>query len=193
MKINNAKFIKSVGNLNQLDNANVPEIAFVGRSNVGKSSLINNLCRIKSLAKTSSTPGRTRLINYFLINNNFYFVDLPGYGFALGEKNEQYAWKSLIEGYLTNSKMIKLLCLLIDIRRDITDQDKMMLKYMEYYHIPFIIVVTKADKIAKSKCLNEAKRIARQIGVGDENVFLSSTLNADYNEKILSKMDQFLE
>lgn len=192
MIVKNAKFVISIGKLNQLKDFGKDEIAFVGRSNVGKSSLINYLCNIKGLAKTGATPGKTRLINYFEINNQFYFVDLPGYGFAKGNKSEQMAWKSLIEGYLGATKRLKLVCLLIDIRRDLNDDDKQMINYLYYYNIPTIIIVTKADKIAKTKVKVEIDRIARQAKLGVENI-LACSVNAKIGrEDILNRLDQFI-
>lgn len=192
MVINNAEFKISVGIKSSLFNDDKNEIAFIGRSNVGKSSLINYLTNRKALARTSNTPGRTRLINYFEINKSFYFVDLPGYGFALGNKKEQDEWKKLIENYLEQSKKLKLVCLLLDIRRDISTQDEQMLKYLEYYHIPFIVIVTKADKVGKSQVKNMALKIGRQVGIGDDNVLVCSVQDKVGKEKILEKMEQFL-
>ena len=192
MIIKNAKFFTSLGKINQLKDFEKDEVAFVGRSNVGKSSLINYLCNIKGLAKTGATPGRTRLINYFEINNSFYFVDLPGYGFAKGDKKEQMAWKQLIEGYLNASKRLKLVCLLIDIRRNLNDDDKKMINYFAYYNIPVLIIVTKADKFAKSKMKVEASRIAKEANLGTDNVLISSISAKLGREEILNKIQQFL-
>ena len=193
MIIKNAEFVISATRKMPLKNEDKIEIAFVGRSNVGKSSLINYLTNKKALARTSSTPGRTRLVNYFSINNGeFYFVDLPGYGYAKGNKQEQLEWKQLMESYFMTSKMLKLVVLLFDIRRDINEDDKIMLKYFEYYHIPFICVVTKADKVAKSQRKLSAVKIARQIGIGDENIFIVSTSEKFGKEDVLTKIEQFI-
>jgi len=193
MIIKNARFIISATKKNVFPNDKINEIAFVGRSNVGKSSLINYLVNQKALARTSSTPGRTRLINYFGINNDeLYFVDLPGYGYAKGNKQEQKEWKELMESYFLDSKMLKLVVFLFDIRREINEDDKTMLKYFEFYHIPFICVITKADKVAKSQRKLSAVKIARQIGVGDENVIVISTLEKIGKEQVLNKFDQFI-
>lgn len=193
MIIKNAEFVISATKKMPLKNEDKIEIAFVGRSNVGKSSLINYLTNKKALARTSSTPGRTRLVNYFSINNGeFYFVDLPGYGYAKGNKQEQLEWKQLMESYFMTSKMLKLVVLLFDIRRDINEDDKIMLKYFEYYRIPFICVVTKADKVAKSQRKLSAVKIARQIGIGDENIFIVSTSEKFGKEDVLTKIEQFI-
>ena len=193
MIIKNAEFVISATKKMPLKNEDKIEIAFVGRSNVGKSSLINYLTNKKALARTSSTPGRTRLVNYFNINNGeFYFVDLPGYGYAKGNKQEQLEWKQLMESYFMTSKMLKLVVLLFDIRRELNEDDKIMLKYFDYYHIPFICVVTKADKIAKSQRKLSAVKIARQIGIGDENIFVVSTSEKFGKDEILEKIEQFI-
>lgn len=193
MEIINADFVISATRKQPFKNEMKSEIAFVGRSNVGKSSLINFLTNRKSLARTSCTPGRTRLINYFNINNGqFYFVDLPGYGYAKGNKVEQVEWKKLMESYFQLSTQLKLVVLLFDIRREINEDDKTMLKYFEFYHIPFICVVTKADKISKSQRKNSALSIARQIGIGDENIFVVSVLDKIGKAEVLQKLDQFI-
>ena len=168
MLVKNAEFVTSVGisNVNKLREFTLPEIAFVGRSNVGKSSLINYLANRKKLAKTSSTPGRTRLVNYFLINKEFYFVDLPGYGFAQASKKEQAEWQSLIGGYLENSPNLKHIYVLVDIRHIPSDKDKLMLKYLYTYQIPFSVLATKLDKINRSEINKQISILASTLGLG---------------------------
>ena len=139
------------------------EIAIVGKSNVGKSSLINRLANNQKLAKTSASPGKTRLINYFLLNRSLYLVDLPGYGFAKASKTEQKSWGELLERYLQSGR-VKHLFMLIDIRHAPTQDDLQMFRYLIYYGIPYTLVATKADKIAKSKCKTEACARAKQLG-----------------------------
>ena len=193
MIIKDAKFVRSVGKVNQLWNTEFDEVAIVGRSNVGKSSLINFLLSRKGLAKTSSTPGRTRLINYFDINGQFYFVDLPGYGFAKGNKVEQVEWKSLIGGYFEASTKLKVVCLLLDIRREINEQDKLMIKWLMVYNVPFVIIITKADKVPNTQRKNMAQKIASSVGVGIGNVYICSTVSKIGREEIWQKLEQFLE
>ena len=139
------------------------EIAIVGKSNVGKSSLINRLTNNQKLAKTSSQPGKTRLVNFFLINRAFYLVDLPGYGFAKASKAEQKSWGELLEQYLSSGR-VKHLLMLIDIRHEPTRDDLQMFRYLLYYGIPYTLVATKADKIAKSRRRQEANARAKQLG-----------------------------
>ena len=191
MEIKSAKFIKSATSIdNSLENFS--QIAFVGRSNVGKSSLINMLTKNSKLCKTSSTPGRTRLINYFQINSDIYFVDLPGYGFAKASKTEVDGWQSMIEPYLVENENLKCVCMLVDSRIEPTNQDKQMLKFLNYYRIPFIIIATKCDKFGKSQIKPQMQKIANYLGVGKDNVFASSSETGYGRLEILQKLDQFL-
>jgi GTP-binding protein len=128
-----------------------PEVVFLGRSNVGKSSLINKLCNRRSLARVSQTPGKTREINYYLLNKKFFFVDLPGYGYAKVPEQMRASWGKLIEYYLQKRKQIRLAIQVVDARHGLTELDKMMVDWLEYYEIPYLVVLTKADKIARSK------------------------------------------
>lgn len=192
MVINSANFITSVANPSNVINDALSQVAFVGRSNVGKSSLINMLCNQKKLAKASSTPGRTRLINYFLINNKMYFVDLPGYGFAQASKKEVYGWQSLIEPYLMNNDRLKLVCMLVDSRITPTEQDKQMFDYLAYYNLPFLVVATKSDKLSKAQLSKSRLNIANTLGVGVDNVCCVSSETKDGKEKLLSLIDKYL-
>ena len=140
-----------------------PELALVGRSNVGKSSLINCLTGNGKLARISAAPGKTRLINYYLINDSFYLVDLPGYGFAQRSKGERESWGKLMESYLTSDRVDHLL-LIMDIRHEPTEEDRQMYQFLLYYNIPFTIVATKADKVAKSKRQQAANQNAKLVG-----------------------------
>ena len=193
MDIRNAKFETSVASSAKILSNGKQEIAFVGRSNVGKSSLINMLVKNSKLCRTSSTPGRTRLINYFLINDDFYFVDLPGYGYAKASKSEVDGWQSMIEPYLIDNPQLKLVCMLVDSRFEPTAQDKQMLKFLNYYQIPFIIIATKCDKFGKSQIKPQTQKIANYLGVGKDNVFASSSEKMIGRLEILSKFDQFIE
>ncbi len=161
--INRASFVTSVGQGQGYPAPLACEIAIVGRSNVGKSSLINCLTNHGKLAKTSQTPGKTRLINYFLINNAFYLVDLPGYGFAKRSKDEQAEWGGLIGGYV-NSGRPKHLFLLLDIRHEPSPEDQQMFQWTLHAGIPFTLVATKADKIAKSQRMIAANKAAKLLG-----------------------------
>ena len=149
MKIKDATFITSVASAEKFYKTNKPIIAVAGKSNVGKSSLINMLANKKKLAKTSVTPGRTRLINYFDFGD-FILADLPGYGFAKVSKEEKKKWGDLLESFLAKEN-ITLLLSLVDIRHDPTEDDKMMVNYLYHYAVPFTLIATKADKLGKTK------------------------------------------
>ncbi len=192
MKITKATFFTSVANANNLINDGVSQIAFVGRSNVGKSSLINLLTNNSKLCKTSSTPGRTRLVNYFKINGQFYFVDLPGYGYAKASGQEIIGWQSLIEPYLINNPNLKLVCALVDSRIEPTENDKIMINFLNYYRIPFVVVATKCDKFAKSKIKPALNKLANSLKLGVKNVYGISSSNGYGKEELLSYFEQML-
>lgn len=177
MLIKSADFVTSVASKDKLTDYGLPEFAFVGRSNVGKSSLINALTNRKKLAKASSTPGRTRLINYFNINKSFMFVDLPGYGFALASKTEQEKWQELIGTYLEHSENLKRVFVLVDIRHEPSSKDIDMLKYLYFYNIQFNILATKADKIPRGQIDRQITLIANTLGVGKDDVIAVSAEN----------------
>ena len=151
MKILSAKYITSVANIKQIPSHDYPEIAFAGRSNVGKSSLINCLINRKKLALISSSPGKTRKINYYNINEKLFFVDLPGYGYAKVSKKERKSWKLLIESYIPTSPHLKGIVQIIDSRIGPTDLDLEMISWLTYLQKPTIVVATKIDKLPKSK------------------------------------------
>ncbi|MGI5842188.1 MAG: ribosome biogenesis GTP-binding protein YihA/YsxC [Christensenellales bacterium] len=193
MIVKNAKFLTSVASASNLLKDDVPEIAFVGRSNVGKSSLINALTNQNKLAKTSQTPGRTRLVNYFAVNNDTVrFVDLPGYGYAKASKESQKEWSSLIGDYLLKSKNLKLLFLLVDVRHTPNNLDVMMQEFAFNNQIPCVIIATKSDKIAKSKLPVYIKEIASTLKVGTANIFPFSSETKVGKTQILDKIDQFI-
>lgn len=151
LKINSAEFLQGVTDLRQLPKNELREIVFIGRSNVGKSSLLNKMCNKKNLARSSSTPGKTREINYYIINDEFYFVDLPGYGYAKVPEQMKAGWKRLIEDFLKREDQIALAVQLVDSRQEPTPLDLMMMDWLEYYEVPYLLVLTKADKLPVSK------------------------------------------
>ena len=161
--IKQAEFVASAGVDGKYPSALPCEIAIVGKSNVGKSSLINRLTNNQKLARTSSQPGKTRLVNFFLLNKSLYLVDLPGYGFAKASKAEQKSWGELLDRYLKSGR-VKHLLMLIDIRHAPTQDDLQMFRYLIYYGIPYTLIATKADKIAKSKRRQEACARAKALG-----------------------------
>lgn len=145
-----------------------PEIAFAGKSNVGKSSLINALVNRKSFARTSSTPGKTQTVNFYNINDSLYFVDLPGYGYAKVSETAKKRWGRMVERYLMGSKQLKAILLLIDIRHEPSGNDRMMFEWMKYHGFMPVVIATKADKIGKSHVQKHVKMIREGIGAGEE-------------------------
>jgi GTP-binding protein len=151
LKIVSAEFLQGVVDLRQLPKNELREIVYIGRSNVGKSSLLNKMCNKKNLARTSTIPGKTREINYYIINNAFYFVDLPGYGYAKVPEQMRAGWKKLIEDFLKRGQPVSLAMQLIDSRQEPTPLDLMMMDWLEYYEVPYLLVLTKSDKLPFSK------------------------------------------
>ncbi len=168
------------------------EFAFVGRSNVGKSSLINSFTRQKGLAKTSSTPGLTKMINYFVINELFRFVDLPGYGYAKTGHKHIANWAGLMEKYLIGSPNLRTVFVLLDCRHKPNELDKLMLEFLNSYQIPYMIIATKVDKIAKSKIKPTCDAIAKGLGVRKELVLGYSSENGYGRENLLSYIENCL-
>ena len=171
----------TAGTYEQFPANKIPQIAFVGKSNVGKSSLINCLINRKSLAHTSNTPGKTRTINFYNIDNKLYFVDLPGYGYARAPKTEIQKWSKLTERYLVNSKMLRLFLLLIDIRHNPSENDKNMYDWLKSYKKQTIIIATKADKIKLSSLETHIKNIHESLKADEVIIPFSSEtkLNRD--------------
>lgn len=188
MKIKDATFITSVANADKFYKTSKPIIAVAGKSNVGKSSLINMLANKKKLAKTSVTPGRTRLINYFDFGD-FVLADLPGYGFAKVSKEEKKKWGALLESFLAKEKIVLLLSL-VDIRHDPTEDDKMMVNYLYHYAVPFTLVATKADKLGKTKIKPRLQEIATSLKVGVGDITASSSETGLGKDVILSIIEQ---
>jgi len=159
LKIKTAEFIISAVSPKQYPAGDLPEIALAGRSNVGKSSFINRMVNRKSLARTSQKPGKTQTLNYYLINDAFYFVDVPGYGFAQVSKSERASWGKMIETYLLERKQLKCVIQIVDIRHEPTADDRMMMDFLKYYQLPTIVIATKADKISRGKWNKHLKQI----------------------------------
>lgn len=163
MKVHSVEFIKSVDDVRQLPADRLSEVAFAGRSNVGKSSLINRLLNRKNAARISSTPGKTRQINYFRINEKFYFVDLPGYGFARVSRKERLHWQTLIESYLQQSEGLRGIVSIIDCRIGPTDLDQQLLEWLRGVNAVVIVVATKADKLSRAKMLAQLNKFNQQL------------------------------
>lgn len=189
MIIKKAKFLLSQSEFGRFPQQGMQEIAMAGKSNVGKSSLINSLTRNSKLARTSSAPGKTRLINYYMINEDFLLVDLPGYGFARAPKSEQEKWSKMIEGYLTGSENLKHVFHLVDIRHEPTQEDIMMTEYLRHYDIPFTVIATKADKLSKAQRSRSIPVICRKLVVQPWEILTYSSEDLTGRDALLEKID----
>ncbi len=187
MNIHNVRFEKSITRLDQKPNQSLPEIAVIGRSNVGKSSLINTLFNRKNLAKISSTPGKTRLINYFSVDNTLYFVDLPGYGYAKLSKKMRQDWQRDIENYLKNNHFLKLVFLLLDSRHAIMENDRMMIDWLEFFDVPFVFVLTKSDKISNNQYRETSTKLHNNYP--DREILKFSSKNRTGREELLQILE----
>ena len=174
MKIKSAHFITSATKPSQYPPADLPEIAFAGRSNVGKSSLINTLVNRKHLVKTSATPGRTQLINFFNINDSIGFVDLPGYGYAKVPVSVRKKWGPMIETFLSKRESLRGIVVIMDIRRTPATEESDLLHWLEHFNIARILVITKADKLSKNKQIKQVNHIIQTLGVARDDVILFS-------------------
>ncbi|WP_349408055.1 ribosome biogenesis GTP-binding protein YihA/YsxC [Pseudalkalibacillus sp. SCS-8] len=191
MKINTAELIISAVKKEQYPNDMKPEIALAGRSNVGKSSFINKMINRKSLARTSSKPGKTQTLNFYLLNDFMYFVDVPGYGFAKVSKKERDAWGRMIEQYLMESEHLKAVVLLVDIRHAPSQDDQLMYDWLNHFEIPVIVVATKADKIPKGKHQKHMKTIRETLGLSKEDIVLPFSSETSFGkEKVWSAIQK---
>ena len=181
------------GYTSKLPDNDKPEIAFAGKSNVGKSSLINSLMNRKSLARISSQPGKTQTINFYNINDAMYLTDLPGYGYAKASQKEKEKWGKMIENYLNNSKQLRAVFLLIDIRHDPSANDKMMYEWMVYQGFHPIIVATKMDKIKRSQLQKQIKAVKVGLDVEPDTIIIPfSAVTKQGREEIWDLMDQII-
>lgn len=184
MKVNQAEFIISAVGPSQYPEDALPEIALAGRSNVGKSSLINCLISRKNLARTSSQPGKTQTLNYYKINQDLYFVDLPGYGYAKVSKTKREQWGKFIESYLMNRETLRLVMQLVDLRHPPSKDDQAMYEWLRHNDVPVIVVATKADKIPKSRWPKHIKIVRETLGMdkGVQPLMFSSELGLGKDE-----------
>ena len=192
MTIKKAKFLTSQSVYTGAVGGELPEIAMAGKSNVGKSSLINSLTRNSKLARTSAEPGKTRLINYYEINEEFLLTDLPGYGFAKAPKQEQEKWAQMIETYLTGSKKLRHVFHLVDIRHEPTQEDAMMTEYLRHYEIPFSVIATKADKLSKAQRGRSIPVICRKLVVQPWEILPYSSEDGTGRDALLEKIESLL-
>jgi GTP-binding protein len=170
----------------------LPEIAFVGRSNVGKSSLLNRLIRRKSFARVSNTPGRTREIHFFDVNHTFVLADLPGYGYARISKERKAEWRPLIEGFLTDSPMLRGVVQLLDIRRDPTDDDRTMLDFLADLGVPTIVAATKVDKLRAAELPERLQTLAKHVGVDVDQIVPFSATTGRGRDELATALGELL-
>lgn len=193
MQVRSAVFVTSAADSSGFVKRPIPHFVFAGRSNVGKSSLLNSLLNRKKLAKTSQTPGKTRLVNYFLVNDQFFFVDIPGYGYAKVSKQEQEKWGKLIDSYLSDTPFIGVIFLLLDIRHDPSADDRQMIDWLRASGFPFRIILTKADKLSRNKALQQQRAIAKQVDMAVSDLLVTSSQTGGGMREIWAFLNQAFE
>ena len=191
VKISSARFVKSTTRPDDFPRDQRPEIAFCGRSNIGKSSLLNTLTNSQRLARTSASPGRTQTINFFLINERMYFVDLPGYGYAKVPRIVKEKWGKMIENYLRGRQQLKLTLMLVDSRMSPTESDIMMKQWLDHYRIPNVVVLTKTDKISRGQ-LNRALDQSAQT-LNTKEIIAFSAVTGAGKEQLLARIGTVLQ
>ena len=192
MKINKVEFVTSAVRRSQYPDNNLAEFLLVGRSNVGKSSFINTIINRKNLARISSIPGKTQTLNFYLINDNFYFVDVPGYGFARVSQKLKNKFGLMIEDYLKERKTLKMVFMLIDFRHQPTEDDILMYNYLKYYNIPVTIIATKSDKVSKNIYEKNKKNIKDVLKLDDEEIILFSAITKLGVDEVYHKIEETL-
>ena len=191
MKITSAEFLKSALKEADWPHDNIPEIAFLGRSNVGKSSLLNSLLGVRGLARTSSTPGRTQVLNFFLINRQFRVVDLPGYGYARAPKAVKAEWSSAAEEYLAKRQQLVLSIHIVDSRHEPSKQDLQLHEWLVHHHKPHLIVATKSDKLSKNELGRNVKRAARAFK--SDNLIIYSATKREGRDRLWNAIEKSLK
>ncbi len=189
MRIKKAKFITSAPTIKECPELNLPEIALIGRSNVGKSSFINAIVNINGLAKTSNTPGKTKLINLFDIDETFIFADLPGYGYAKVSGKTQNQWQKSLEQYLLKRETLVSLIQLVDSRHPLQNNDLQMAEWIKYNNLPCFVIATKVDQISRSQIMNTCKKFEKELKLP---VFPFCKSDSYYNRNILSKIEEVI-
>lgn len=192
--IKKAEFVTSFVDIISLPVDNLPEVALVGRSNVGKSSLINKVVNRKNLAKSSSTPGKTRTINYYILNSAWYMVDLPGYGFAKVSKREREKWGVMTEKYLSSREQLRGVIQLLDIRHPPTENDILMKQWLEHYEIPILLVATKTDKVSRNEKNKNIGVIKKTLNLPpDQNLITFSAESGEGLDEVKEALEEILK
>ena len=191
--IKSTEFVKSATRPAHYPEGDLPEIAFAGRSNVGKSSLVNVLVNRKSLVRTSSTPGRTQLINFFQVNDDFMLVDLPGYGYAQVPLALKKEWRPMMETYLSKRRNLRAVVLILDIRRTPVEEDLQMVDWLRAFSIPPIIVVTKCDKLSKNERAKQSAIIAARLGLEKKDLTFFSALSKEGKDDVWARIEALLK
>jgi len=189
MQVNNPRLIISAASSKQWPNTTLGEVLLCGRSNVGKSSFINALVRRKSLAYVGKTPGKTRLLNFYNIDDKLILVDAPGYGYQKDKRSDYQHFGSLMDEYILNRNNLKLCILLLDIRRDLSNDDQMMIEYFAHHHLPYLVILTKSDKLAYSKQLERSRKITTLLDKSAETIIM---FKADNEEIVKDTWDKIL-
>ena len=192
MKVKNVSFLKSAGRVSEFPNYPYPEFAFMGRSNVGKSSLINMVTGQKSLVRVGQKPGVTRTINFFILNNNISLADMPGYGYAKIPENLRKSFLPLIKNYIRERHNLRLAFLLIDIRREPSEFERDIIIQLTKNEFPIAIITTKCDKLSKTQRIKNAKRIAYILEIDIDSIFFSSCKTGEGKKEILSLIEQYM-
>ncbi|MCA1031951.1 ribosome biogenesis GTP-binding protein YihA/YsxC [Bacillus timonensis] len=193
MKVTKSEIVISAVKPEQYPDDSLPEFALAGRSNVGKSSFINKIIQRKSLARISSKPGKTQTLNFYIINDILYFVDVPGYGYAKVSKKEREAWGKMIETYITKREQLRAVVLIVDLRHSPTDDDVLMYDFLKHYAIPTIVIATKADKIPKGKWEKHLKVVKETLNMDpDDHLILFSSETGLGREKVWSTLKSYM-
>ncbi len=193
LEIKTAEFVTSMAEYGKFPGKGLPQIAVAGKSNVGKSTLINKLCRRNKLARTSATPGKTRLLNVFLLNGSFHLVDLPGYGFAKVDKKEKLRWGEMMQHYFEQAEELKHVFCLVDIRHEPTEDDRTMNRFLREMDIPFSVIATKADKISRGARSKYLAPICRALSVQPWEILCFSGEDGTGREELLKRIEEILQ
>jgi GTP-binding protein len=193
MKAISAEFVTSAVTPKDYPREQLPEVAFAGRSNVGKSSLINALLNKKNLARISSTPGRTQTINFFRINQRLFFVDLPGYGFAHVPIEVRKRWRPMVEEFLKGDARLRLVVLIIDARRDPNPDDATLLEWLRHYSLPFLVVMTKVDKVSRNEAGKRRQALKNILRLTEDEIVSFSAVTGEGREKIWKRIEEAIQ